>query len=89
MTRVPDEEGLGALLRSLRPAPAGWVLAAQELPGARRVLDELVARAEADLEFRSALVADLEAALEQAGVEPDRRTMSWLSEHLAPPTDPA
>ena len=89
MTHVRDEERLGALLRSLRPAPAGWVQAAQELPGARLVLDELVARAEADLEFRAAIVADLEAALEQAGVEPDRRTMSWLSERLALPPDSA
>lgn len=89
MTRAPDEERLGALLRSLRPAPAGWVQAAQELPGARRALDDLVARAEADLEFRAALVADLEAALEQAGVEPDRRTLSWLTQRLELPADPA
>ena len=32
----------------LRPAPTGWVLAAQELPAARRTLDDLVARAESD-----------------------------------------
>jgi hypothetical protein len=89
MTRRYDEERAGALLRVLRPAPAGWVRAAQELPGARRSLDEIVARAEADLEFRAALVADLEAALEQAGFEPDRRTLSWLEQRLAQPPDPA
>ena len=63
-----NEERLGALLRVLQPAPEGWVRAAQELPGARRSLDEIVARAEADLEFRAALMADLEAALEEAGL---------------------
>jgi hypothetical protein len=89
MNRAYDEERVGALLRILRPAPAGWVRAAQELPGARRSLDEIVARAEADLEFRAALVADLEAALEQAGFEPDRRTLSWLEQRLAQPPDPA
>jgi type VI protein secretion system component VasF len=89
MSRAHDEERLGALLRILRPAPRGWIQAAQELPGARESLDEIVARAQADLEFRAALVADLEAALEQAGYEPDRRTLSWLEERLAQPNDPA
>jgi hypothetical protein len=65
-----DEERLGGLLQVLRPAPAGWVLAAQELPAARRSLDEIVARSEADAEFRRALVADLESALELEGYEP-------------------
>jgi hypothetical protein len=84
MSRGHEEERLGALLRVLRPAPQGWVAAAQELPQARRALDELVARAESDLEFRAAVLADLEVALEQAGVEPNRRTVSWLEERLRP-----
>ena len=70
MTRIYDEEWLGERLRILRPAPQGWVRAAQELPQARRSLDEIVARAEADLEFRTALIADLEAALQVEGYEP-------------------
>jgi hypothetical protein len=73
-----DEERLGTLLRLLRPAPAGWLRAAQELPAARRSLDEIVARAEADLEFRQALVADLERALAQEGIEPDLRVVDEL-----------
>ena len=75
-----DEERLGTLLRVLRPAPAGWVRAAQELPAARRSLDEIVARAEADLAFRDALIADLEAALEREGYEPDVRILEELRE---------
>jgi hypothetical protein len=86
MSRGHEEERLGALLRVLRPAPQGWVEAAQELPRARRALDELVARAESDLEFRAAVLADLEVALEQAGVEPDRRIVSWLEARLEPPS---
>jgi hypothetical protein len=73
-----DEERLGRLLGLLRPAPTGWVAAAQELPGARRSLDDIVARAEADAAFRAALVADLEAALAQEGFEPDRALLSEL-----------
>ena len=65
-----DEERLGELLSLLSPAPAGWVEAAQELPRARLGLDEIVERARADAEFRILLVADLEAALTQAGYEP-------------------
>jgi hypothetical protein len=82
MSRGFEEERLGALLRVLRPAPSGWVEAAKELPGARRALDDLVERAQSDLEFRAAVLADLEVALEQAGVEPDRRTVAWLEERL-------
>ncbi len=66
-----DAEQLAALIRTLPPAPEGWVTAAQELPLARRGLDEIVARAVADAEFRSKLVADLESALADAGYEPD------------------
>jgi hypothetical protein len=84
-----DEERLGALLRILRPAPAGWVRAAQELPAARHTLDEIVARAEADLAFRATLVEDLERALEGAGYEPDRRMLSWLEQRLTLPSDQA
>ena len=65
-----DQERLGELLGLLPPAPAGWVRAAQELPAARRGLDEIVERARRDAEFRVLLVADLEAALAAAGYDP-------------------
>jgi hypothetical protein len=82
MTRFYDEERLGVLLRLLRPAPTGWVRAAQELPSARRTFDEIVARAEADLAFRKALLADLEQALAAEGYEPDRRVLHEIRERL-------
>jgi hypothetical protein len=82
MTRLYDEERLGVLLRILRPAPAGWVRAAQELPTARRSFDEIVSRAEADLAFREALVADLEQALAAEGYEPDRHFLNELRARL-------
>ena len=82
MTRSYDEEWLGELLGLLRPAPEGWVRAAQELPYARRTFDEIVARAEADLAFRKALIADLEEALARAGYEPDRRVVNELRARL-------
>lgn len=78
-----DEERLGALLRILRPVPTGWVQAAQELPAARLVFDEIVARAEADAAFRAALVADLDAALAAEGYEPDRRMVEEIRVRLA------
>ena len=82
MTRFSNEERLGVLLRLLRPAPAGWVRAAQEMPTARRTFDEIVSRAEADLAFRAALVADLEHALAAEGYEPDRRVLDEIRDRL-------
>ena len=78
-----SEDRLAALLRVLPPAPSGWVTAAQELPLARRGLDEIVARAEADAEFRARLVADLEAALEAEGYERDPAVLEALRQRLA------
>jgi hypothetical protein len=83
MERALDEERIGELLRILRPAPTGWVQAAQELPGLRSSLDEIVSRAEADLEFRAALIADLEKALGQAGYEPGERLLEELRRRLS------
>jgi len=83
MSELFDEVRLGELLRCLRPAPDGWVRAAQELPLARRTLDEIVERAEADLAFREALLADLERALEGAGYEPDERIVVELRRRLS------
>lgn len=62
---------LAELIAMLPPAPEAWVRAAQELPPTRMQLDEIVARAVADADFRKALMADLEATLERAGYEPD------------------
>ena len=78
-----DEDLLAALLRVLPPAPEAWVRAAQELPLARQGLDEIVARAEADAEFRTRLVADLEAALEAEGYERDPAVVEALRQRLA------
>ena len=78
-----DDERIGELLRVLPPAPTGWVEAAQQLSLARGSLDEIVARAEADLTFREALVADLEATLRLEGYEPDRRVVDELKRRFS------
>ena len=63
------------MLRTLPPAPEGdGSKAAQELPEARRQMDEILAQVEADKEFRAALTADLEAALEAAGSRSSTRS---------------
>jgi hypothetical protein len=73
-----DETRIGELLRRLPPAPEGWVRAAQELPSARRGLDDLVRRAEEDATFRKRLIADLEASLRAEGIEPDPAVVEAL-----------
>ena len=77
-----NEERIGRLLRLLPPAPEGWVRAAQELPAARAMLDELVARAEQDAVFRLQLQADLERAVAAAGYEPSPFVVSRLRQLL-------
>ena len=83
MSRTYTEERIAALLRLLRPAPEGWVRAAQELPLARATFDQIVARAEADVAFRNALVADLEQALRSEGYEPAEQTLVALRKRFA------
>lgn len=78
-----NEESIARLLGALPPAPEAWVRAAQELPRSRRELDEIVARAEADVQFRQALIADLETALTAEGFEPDEQTLERLRERFA------
>jgi hypothetical protein len=78
-----DAERLARLIGMLPPAPQGWVRAAQELPAARRGLDEIVERAEADVAFRRTLLADLEAALLAEGYEPERLVLDELRRRLA------
>ncbi|HYY63867.1 MAG TPA: hypothetical protein VE688_04585 [Gaiellaceae bacterium] len=78
-----DEDTLAELIGALPPAPEAWVRAAQELPLARTELDEIVARAEADAEFRQALIADLEATLAREGYEPERLTLDELRRRFA------
>jgi hypothetical protein len=79
-----DEEGIGRLLGALPPAPEGWVEAAQELPKARLEMDDIVARAEADIEFRAAVMKDLEGALEAAGYDIPPAHLPALRERLSP-----
>jgi type VI protein secretion system component VasF len=78
-----NEDRLAELIGALPPAPQAWVQAAQELPLARTEIAEIVARAEADAEFRQALIADLEATLAQEGYEPERPFLEALRRRFA------
>jgi regulator of protease activity HflC (stomatin/prohibitin superfamily) len=79
----PEIERLVELLRALPPAPAAWVQAAQELPLFRGELDRIVARAEADAEFRQALIDDLEAALAAEGYVAGPAALEAIRRRLA------
>jgi hypothetical protein len=67
---MSEHDNLGRLIAALPPAPEGWTRAAQELPAARRGIDDIVERAEADAAYRKRLIADLESALAAEGIEP-------------------
>ena len=78
-----DEDRLAELIAALPPAPEAWVRAAQELPFVRAELDEIVGRAEADAQFRQALIDDLEATLAREGYEPHRPLVDALRRRFA------
>lgn len=78
-----DEEILAERLRALPAPPEAWIKAAQEIPLARRGLDDIVERARADQAFRAALIADLERALEGAGYEPDPALADAVRDRLS------
>lgn len=81
-TRAYEEERIGRLIGLLPPAPEGWVRAAQEIPAFRQMLDGIVARAEADADFRRAVIANLEAAIAEAGYEPEPRVVQELRRQM-------
>ena len=78
-----DEETLAVLLRTLPAAPVAWVKAAQEIPLARKGLDDIVERARADQAFREALFADFESTLEGAGFDPDPALLDAVRERFS------
>jgi hypothetical protein len=77
-----DHDALGRLIAALPPAPAGWVKAAQQLPAARRGIDDIVDRAVADAAYRKRVVADLESALAEEGIEPTPPILDELRERF-------
>jgi hypothetical protein len=83
MMRAYDEETLADLLRTLPAPPQAWVQAAQEIPLARRGLDDIVERARADRAFRDALIEDLERTIELAGYEPNPQLAEAVRQRLS------
>ena len=78
-----DEQTLAELIALLPPAPEAWVAAARQIGPARRTLDTIVERAREDVEYRSRVLADLEAALQSEGVEPDRYAVELLRQRVS------
>jgi hypothetical protein len=78
--RTPEE--MAELLVLLAPAPRDWVIAAKELPPASELMDGIVARAEDDYEYRARAIADVEAALREAGTEPLAPLLAELRRRL-------
>jgi hypothetical protein len=82
MSPTPEDQ-LAELIAALPPAPAVWVRAAVELPAARAAIDGIVERTMAAQAARSEVLADLEAALREAGVEPHRPLVERLRQRLS------
>jgi flavin-binding protein dodecin len=78
-----SEELVAELIALLPPAPEAWEQAAIELPRAREAIDDLAVAAVADRNARVEILADLEAALRGAGVEPRPRLVETLRMRLS------
>ncbi len=78
-----DEQTLAELIALLPPAPEAWVAAARQIGPARRTLDTIVERAREDVQYRGRVLADLEAALQSEGVEPDRYAVELLRQRVS------
>ncbi len=77
-----DETELGELLGILKPAPAAWVEAAKELPRIEPGLQQILALAETDAEFRQDLIKDLEGAIERAGFTAEPELVRGVRQRL-------
>ncbi len=77
-----SETELGELLAMLKPAPAAWIEAAKELPRIERGLEQILALAESDVEFRQALTEDLAGAIEQAGFTAEPELVRGVRQRL-------
>jgi hypothetical protein len=78
-----DSYQIAEQIALLRPAPRGWVQAAQQLPAARRAVETLVARAQKSEAERAAIVRNLEESLHAEGVEPRSELVRELRDLLA------
>ncbi len=79
---APTETELAELISELPPAPADWQDAAVELPRLRRELDRLAALCAADAQVRAQTLADLEAALRDAGLDATPAAVRFARERL-------
>lgn len=82
MTEYTDEE-LAALLRALKPAPAHWVEAAQQIPRMKKQVAEVLPYLEEIAPGRAAETAELEKAIEAAGLSPEPQLLAELQRHIA------
>jgi hypothetical protein len=82
-----EEERIAELLSLLSPAPPAWVQAARERPRLALGLEQVLALAHADAEFRRELGSNLEAALERAGVDTTPELKRAVQAQLARDTE--
>jgi hypothetical protein len=81
MSELTEKE-LAGLLRVLTPAPAHWVEAAKQIPRIKKQLVEVLPFLESTAPGRAAETADLEKAIEAAGLTPEPQLIAELQRHL-------
>lgn len=77
-----SERQIAGLLRVLAPAPAHWVEAAQQIPRIKKQINEVLPFLGEIATGRAVETAELEMAIEAAGLTPEPQLVAELQRHL-------
>jgi len=78
-----SERELAGLLRTLPPPPAHWVEAAEQIPQIKRQINDVLPFLESTAPGRAVETAELENAIEAAGLVAEPQLVAELQRHLA------
>lgn len=77
-----SEQQIAGFLRELPAPPEHWVEAARHIPRVKRQLEEVLPHLEAQASGRAVETAELERAIEAAGLEPAPELVDALRRRL-------
>ena len=77
-----DERQIAKLLRELPSPPGHWVERAKTIPSVERQLDQVLPLLESEAKGRKVQTAELERAIEAAGLEPEADLIEALVDRI-------
>ncbi len=77
-----DEKQIAMMLRELPSPPGHWVERAKAIPRVERQLDQVLPLLESEAQGRKVQTAELEKAIEAAGLEPEADLIEALVDRI-------